>query len=98
MRSDRPFLVSATPGNESEPDVDGERVVWQQEQDGVFRIVSLDLAGRRPEVPPILLPIPALSRPLNTSLAEPGEVTTDASILGNFFKGMHGANGDGWGG
>jgi len=97
LRFDRPFLVSAAPGNESEPDIDGEQVVWQQEQDGVFRIVSLDLAGQRPEVPPLLPPNPAPSGPINTNLAEAGEATIDASVLGNFFKGMHGANGDGWG-
>jgi len=94
LSTNRPFLISNHPARETAPDVFGERVVWQREENGTFQVVFLDLAGKRPPIPPVVAPVENVVPAISSPLAEAEERLP--SPAGSPYKGMHGANGDGW--
>jgi len=75
LSTNRPFLISNHPARETAPDVFGERVVWQREENGTFQVVFLDLAGKRPPIPPVVAPVENVVPAISSPLAELGKIS-----------------------
>jgi len=103
LRTDQPFLVTAAPGDQFAEALQGERVVWRDIHIDRGQVVMLDLQRLRPVLPP-RRPSAFQSRviPQSSSLAQAAELSEAAGTLlgsmpADLWKGMHAANGDGWG-